>query len=478
MTDNLTAARQLIKAFAGISSTDDLIFYVAGTDHMLALCQLLLEQYEQDGSSPLAREVDRLCAEHGVLAGAFYAEARKVLLALNRFHDADRDHYAILGLQPNASMEEVKKAYRQLSKKHHPDTSRDSAQDAKHFMEIAGAYHAIMASPSADGTRSATPWRRPPKSSPGNRLRDRFFFIIIVVTLICLLTIASVYISGRHSRMVMVSQWQSKTAAMGQPETGTGKKEALTILPESLAREPRMPETTAGPLTDHLSIRDDAEHQQPDMQPTDQTPDPVLSARAFPGRESPTPEPPAQTTVNRETPHEKMPAALPLIMQPPPEIKAPPAGNTAALTPRMPEKESPAPAPAKDLQEKQDRIGKINTTLEINTLIKQYTTLYSDRELSPFLDLFADQAEENGRPLTGLTEKYQSLFARARAIDLKINDINWNEHISGYRVRGSFLASYAYKNGGTGDYQGHITFYMVREEDRLKIKSLEYTFDE
>lgn len=50
------------------------------------------------------------------------------------------DYYKVLGLTPGASNEEVKKAYRKLASKHHPDKGGDTAK----FQEIQGAYEAII----------------------------------------------------------------------------------------------------------------------------------------------------------------------------------------------------------------------------------------------------------------------------------------------------------------------------------------------
>ncbi len=54
-----------------------------------------------------------------------------------------RNEYAILGLNENASITEVKKAYRRLARKYHPDVS--SEPNAKeHFQRIQKAYQAII----------------------------------------------------------------------------------------------------------------------------------------------------------------------------------------------------------------------------------------------------------------------------------------------------------------------------------------------
>ncbi|MGO9592329.1 MAG: DnaJ C-terminal domain-containing protein [Steroidobacteraceae bacterium] len=53
-----------------------------------------------------------------------------------------KDYYAILGLQRGASDEEVKKAYRRLARKYHPDVSKESGAEEK-FKEVAEAYQTL-----------------------------------------------------------------------------------------------------------------------------------------------------------------------------------------------------------------------------------------------------------------------------------------------------------------------------------------------
>lgn len=55
-----------------------------------------------------------------------------------------RSNYEILGLPSTASKEEVKKAYRKLALKYHPDQNQDNPKAAAIFREISDAYEAIM----------------------------------------------------------------------------------------------------------------------------------------------------------------------------------------------------------------------------------------------------------------------------------------------------------------------------------------------
>ncbi|MCI3029839.1 molecular chaperone DnaJ [Desemzia sp. C1] len=55
---------------------------------------------------------------------------------------AKRDYYEVLGVSKGASDDEIKKAYRKLSKKYHPDINKEADADEK-FKEIAEAYEVL-----------------------------------------------------------------------------------------------------------------------------------------------------------------------------------------------------------------------------------------------------------------------------------------------------------------------------------------------
>ena len=53
-----------------------------------------------------------------------------------------RNHFTVLGLKPGASDDDVKKAYRALAKKFHPDKNKEAGAEDK-FKEIGGAYEVL-----------------------------------------------------------------------------------------------------------------------------------------------------------------------------------------------------------------------------------------------------------------------------------------------------------------------------------------------
>ncbi len=53
-----------------------------------------------------------------------------------------KDYYQIMGLPRNASQQEIKRAYRKLARKYHPDVSREANAEA-HFKEVGEAYEVL-----------------------------------------------------------------------------------------------------------------------------------------------------------------------------------------------------------------------------------------------------------------------------------------------------------------------------------------------
>ncbi|MCC6048845.1 MAG: DnaJ domain-containing protein, partial [Thermodesulfobacterium sp.] len=51
-----------------------------------------------------------------------------------------KDYYAILGVPRNATQEEIKRAYRRLALKYHPDRNPGNKEAEEKFKEISEAY--------------------------------------------------------------------------------------------------------------------------------------------------------------------------------------------------------------------------------------------------------------------------------------------------------------------------------------------------
>src|SRR5213595_500917 len=54
-----------------------------------------------------------------------------------------KDFYSVLGVSSSASQDEVKKAYRKLAKKYHPDANANDAKAGERFKEISEANNVL-----------------------------------------------------------------------------------------------------------------------------------------------------------------------------------------------------------------------------------------------------------------------------------------------------------------------------------------------
>ena len=57
--------------------------------------------------------------------------------------ETKRDYYEVLGVSRNADEKEIKRAYRKLAKKYHPDTNAGNPDAEKKFKEVTEAYSVL-----------------------------------------------------------------------------------------------------------------------------------------------------------------------------------------------------------------------------------------------------------------------------------------------------------------------------------------------
>lgn len=86
---------------------------------------------------------------HGERRG--FREQRRKQAEAARQSDAERKALAVLNLEGDLPLKEIKRQYKALVKKHHPDVNRDDKQAEERFKRITEAYRDLMSLRAARG---------------------------------------------------------------------------------------------------------------------------------------------------------------------------------------------------------------------------------------------------------------------------------------------------------------------------------------
>ena len=76
------------------------------------------------------------------------------------------NYYEILGVGPEATTEEIKKSFRNLAMKHHPDKNKNSEESRQKFMKIVEAYEVLSDAQTRKNYDSAATLRGAPSWTP------------------------------------------------------------------------------------------------------------------------------------------------------------------------------------------------------------------------------------------------------------------------------------------------------------------------
>jgi curved DNA-binding protein CbpA len=130
-----------------------------------------------------------------------------------------KDYYAILGITPDATLADVKKAYRKLARKYHPDRNNSNPDSAARFRDITEAYDTLT-----DPSRRQA-YDRTYRPAPGSKISTPVHDSYVISRLIGVLEDIWQAIRARHPEIpavviIVASGTEHKQARWGHHAPG------------------------------------------------------------------------------------------------------------------------------------------------------------------------------------------------------------------------------------------------------------------
>jgi hypothetical protein len=230
---------RLLREYSGRISTEKLIHFVADTNGMISACRALLEEVKTD------RKVQKwLEDECGFRDAEYRLFLDEVALIITLFHPektAD-DNHAVLGLEPGASPERIKQAYRRLSMKYHPDTAASGNQkDNSKFIKITIAYQALQETINTtiekDHGHSSQQWRTSGGQYASAEQKKWFWVLLMSGVVMAFVVIAVVSMNYRKRVMIIgLQQGRGSQTTLSYSNAESAQKKSFENVSSATAK--------------------------------------------------------------------------------------------------------------------------------------------------------------------------------------------------------------------------------------------------
>src|SRR5262245_59099947 len=137
--------------------------------------------FPKTGGEPQILRLEQPCGHYRAFVSCFAATRRCLISAIgsrsltcvsrsSEERHVSEDPYAVLGVKPEATQDEIRKAYRQLAKKLHPDLNPGDKQAEEKFKQISAAYDLV-----GDAEKRARFDRGEIDAAGNERPRERYY---------------------------------------------------------------------------------------------------------------------------------------------------------------------------------------------------------------------------------------------------------------------------------------------------------------
>lgn len=504
--------KELIKFLASNSSSELLISFVASRNGMLAACTKLQKAVEQRGTGKLGW-IEEECGKNSITLDYFLQHLSQIVTLFTSTEESG-DYYDILGLVPGAGHDEIKRSYRKLSLRYHPDTATGDDRDAaEKFMQLTRAYHFLLdgADSVEAGVSAAVKGKWQPLRQRDVRPLGRKNLLLWSVGLVIGLLIFSALASNvynkramlaglKESRGAFVPQATHRSEAKPQPPqqgvtltsaklaadktknqySGSIKEEPLEKTEQIEAEMARHP--VAGFLHDneHTEIWRLQVGTHPYLVTVNR--EKVDLPRKKPTLEKTETSQPALVVKEPTLPEEVAPEQLQVTKAPvslatseTKEVAEKLEGDDHSA--EMAEQYLVAQSALVSDNSAIEALREIDTQLKIDSFFAQYITAYEQRNGTLFSSFFAADAVENGKPFTSMLPVYVDLFAATSQVKMDMTLLAWEAVDNGISIRSRFKVYLLYKNAKEIHGGGAIRFVLENSDDTFRISSMDYEFD-
>ncbi len=510
-------------------ATEDLIKFVAISDGMLQACQNIVKTEKGDALWDWFRQA---CNQEGVRPENIVFHLQRVLQIFSPSSEDDND-YSILCLEPGASLDEIKRAFRRLSVKHHPDmTGEDKEQATEKFIKICQAYKRLSQASTRSGKlnqqETKSPWIYKKEQVRSGTAKFRHFIPLAVLAIFLLFfTFVAPTLYERH---VISSRFSSQEPKKSLVKAKTPMKVTPVKKPikmASLERTDGFPKNTFRAFPEEnkteyikksLKVKDsNCDLQKPDIsvprvmvvhKETDEAKK-IVKTLAKPHillakADADTAEPSTETPAEKAQPQKATPV-MQKSRQPKDEASIQVNGNKnhkTASTPgkttrekheygnRAQDKKDLAALPSSKVtaqkkqlpkKENEEMARRLNLDLlraRILYFVKNFCKTYAKRDFNKFAQMFSQDAFENGKSFTSLRPEYERLFKKVNMIDLTIIPDGWKTNNNMVKMHGHFNLYLQYYSGRKRNLSGLISMLLRDRSNSFKVKELTYKFDQ
>lgn len=524
----MQATLRLIKKISSRPSTEELILFIAEDDEMTDACTALRKKIARNNKKEI-KELDLICRGHHISLNLLSREIEHILSIFAPKKNIS-DEYTTLGLEADADHDQVKQAFRKLSIKHHPDTSKSGNSDK--FIKISKAYQSIINRAEADTSAPRTEsWRYQKKKVAPRPPRKKYIYLFSIAagSIFILILISSLFYQKQAmlnnlnqidpvlTRKSIPAKKQSPTEDNKMSPAKPAQNHAPLPALSDLQRKKTKPEQTSNDIkeieTDRtkfqalsvISAIPTTIQSELAAAATTDTPGKEPEQRSFTGATSYNGstylDDPAlqksltETQLQSDTITNDQEAATPFVQEKNIKEKATSSNIAQPATPSSKHESNDLFSNAKyqktvvkPLKRKirKKKISQEDATLNtpvipsitsLRNFLKKYTAAYTSKDIQLFASFFTDDATENGKPFIGMRKKYSELFKAVDEIDYDINLMATTMQGDNINIKGRFKVLLIYPQSKLAYSRGSITFLLTNKNQKYRVKELTYRLD-